>query len=247
MKCPALVLCALVGAAQAALISQPAAYQRHRCPSATVAARTPVVCAAQSGESGPLRRVISGMRKALFLGAASVLMRSPVAAPEAFAVTSATTTTKQVSTNGLPALTTIAMGGGLVYWSIKEAKEEDEEEQQRVVDETARLDDMQKEYTDIDEGVSADEDLFASLSARLNSTETITGSEDDDTPLGDFNTGPPPSDPLPPTASPSSGGGSAVLEPPSDPAPEPADEGPAPGATPEDIERLKRMFGSTES
>ena len=227
-----LVLCALLAPSQAYQLASPALVQQHRC---ATAARVPVVHAVErGGDVGVLRRVAGGLRKALFLGVAGVLVRSPVA-PQAIAVKAPAATTKEVNTNGLPTLATIAMGGGLVYWSVKEAKEEDEEEKRVVKEETEKLESMQREYTDIDEGVAVDEDLFASLAARLNSTETIEGNED--SPLGGFGGDlPPPSPPVPDT--PSSGGSSAVLEPPS-PAPEPPKDEPAPGASPEDIERLK--------
>ena len=231
----AALLCALLAPSQAYLVGPPTLVQQHRLAATSAAARVPVVHAVErSGDVGVLRRVAGGLRKALFLGVAGVLVRSPVA-PQAIAVKAPTAATKEVKTNGLPTLATIAMGGGLVYWSVKEANEEDEEEKIRVKEETEKLESMQKEYTDIDEGVTVDEDLFASLAARINSTETIEGNED--SPLGGFDEGlPPPSPPVPDM--PSSGGGSAVLEPPSA-TPEPPQDEPSPGASAEDIERLK--------
>lgn len=223
------------------LLSRPAVFTPQHCPRISTA-RAPAVLAADHTNTGVLQRVVSGLRNALFIGAASVLVRSPDA-PQALAAKASPTPTKpakDVNTNGLPALATIAMGGGLVYWSVKEAAEEDEEEQRRVVEETAKLESMQKEYTDIDEGVTVDEDLFASLRSRLNSTETITGSEADEGP----DLGPLPPPPPSPPPSDSSGGGSAVLERPA-PADEPSAE-PTTGASAEDIERLKRMFGTTD-
>ena len=53
--------------------------------------------------------------------------------------------------------------------------------------------------------------------------------------------GPPPDDPMPMPPTLDSGGGAAVLEPPSDDAPEEPKT-----ASAEDIERLKRMFGSSD-
>ena len=70
-----------------------------------------------------------------------------------------------------------------------------------------------------------------------NSTSTDEG-EDDDGPgsAPDTFTPPPSMD---------SGGGAAVLEPPSPSTPTELTE-PAPGASDEDVERLKRMFGSPD-
>mmetsp|Transcript_58358 Transcript_58358/g.153250 ORF Transcript_58358/g.153250 Transcript_58358/m.153250 type:complete len:246 (+) Transcript_58358:22-759(+) len=243
MKLAVALLC-LAAPCSHALLSRPAVLPTHRCPSSAGAARATAVRAAHSTDVGIWRRVVGGVRNALFVGAASVLIRSPDAqhalAAKAPPKPVPTKPASEASIKGLTALATIGMGGGLVYWSIKEAAEEDEEEQRRVVDETERLERMAKEYTDIDEGVTVDEDLFASLRTRLNSTETITGSEADEGPAGGLGPLPPPP---PPPPAPAGGAGSAVLEPPA-PGP-PADE-PEPGASPEDIEQLKRMFGSNE-
>ncbi|KAL1508256.1 hypothetical protein AB1Y20_004373 [Prymnesium parvum] len=230
----------LVPLCTAALVGRPAALPTQlQYPNPYTLVRTPPVVAAERASGNLWRRVVGGLRNALFVGAAGVLVRSPVA-PEALAAKAPPPTArkKEVSTNGLPTLATIAMGGGLVYWSVKTAAEEDEEELQRVKEETQKLESMAKEYTDIDEGVTVDEDLFASLRSRLNSTETIEGS-------GDGPDGTDGSSPLPPASPPSptpSGGGSAVLD-----APKPEDEPPSPGASAEDIERLKRMFGTDKS
>merc|ERR1719198_982908 len=99
-----------------------------------------------------------------------------------------------------------AMTGGFVYWSYVSAKDEDEDEQKRIKKESERLESLAKEFTDIDEGVGTDEDMFASLRKRMQN-----GTDD--------------------------GEGAAVLEPPTDDAPEEPKT-----ASPEDIERLKRMF-----
>merc|ERR1719198_832153 len=125
-----------------------------------------------------------------------------------------------------------AMTGGFVYWSYVSA--EDEDEQKRIKKESERLESLAKEFTDIDEGVGTDEDMFASLRKRMQNG-TDDGEGGDEGP----GMGPPPDDPMPPPPTLDSGGGAAVLEPPTDDAPEEPKT-----ASPEDIERLKRMFGS---
>ncbi|KAL3892494.1 MAG: hypothetical protein SGPRY_015080 [Prymnesium sp.] len=228
----------------AALVLRPALPlpQRHACASAH-ARMIPASAMEQRGDN-VIKRVFGAVRNAVFLGAASVLVRSPIA-PQAIAAKApptppATTKKNDVGASALPGLATIMMGGGLVYWSVRSAEAEDEEEQQRVKDEKAKLDSLAKEYTDIDEGVTVDEDLFASLRSRMNSTETIKGSDEDEGPGGDSS--PPGDDPLPPPA-PAGGGGSAVLDAPI-PDETPSPDEPAPTASAEDIERLNRMFNS---
>jgi len=232
VKCVALLL--LCVPAHGLLAGPPLAM---RARMAAVPNRSPSVLAAERvPQRGQIRRALESVRNAVFIGAASLLVSAP-RSPQAMAGTTAPppvpTPTKQASA-GQTALTTIAMGGGLVYWSVRSAKEEDDEEQQRIKDETERLESQAKEYTDIDEGVISDEDMFAALRTRLNSTET-GGDGEGDGPTGSADDTPPPT----PPPAPAGGGGSALLEKPDTP-----DE-PQPGASDADIERLKRMFGSS--
>lgn len=185
-----------------------------------------------------LQRVLGGLRTAALVGAAGVLMRVPGAST---ALAAAKAPPKPVATKPAPNtaltsfLTTAAMGGGLVYWSIRVASEEDREEQERIKTESEKEKSMAKEYTDIDGGVTMDEDLMASLRSRLgNSTEASGGEESG---------GSAPEEPPTPPPAPLGGGSSAVLDGPP-PAPE-AEEPPT--ASPEDIERLKRMFGGLDA
>jgi hypothetical protein len=101
----------------------------------------------------------------------------------------------------------------------------------------------------MDGGVVSDDDLLASLKSRLNSTDTKKDGDGEgpDSPSmggGDGGGGGGGGDSPPPTSDTgiSGGVGGAVLEPPSaDAAPS---DPPQPAASEEDIERLKRMFGS---
>ena len=115
---------------------------------------------------------------------------------------------------------------------------------------------MAKEFTDIDEGVTNDVDLMASLKARMsNKTDTGGSDETPDAPPtmgggdGDGSGGgsdSPPAD---------SGGGAALLERPSGESPSPSDSPPEPPEPPAppamgsaaDIERLNKMFGSPDA
>ena len=151
---------------------------------------------------------------------------------------------------------TSLLTGSLIRWSVLEAQREDKEERERcasalpcaprigvhvahgihvacarrIVKETERLSKLQKEFTDIDDGVVSDEDLFSSLKSRMgkgNSTKADGGDGPGDAPRGGGGG----------DDAPASGGGAATLERPS------ADEPTT--ASQEDIDRLKRMFGST--
>jgi len=101
---------------------------------------------------------------------------------------------------------------------------------------------LSKEFTDIDEGVTVDEDLMASLKKRMgNSTETKGDNEgsSDGPSMG-------PGDDPPPVDSP--GGGAAVLEPPgassAGPDEPPTDDPPSPNlGSASDIDALNKMFG----
>jgi len=189
-----------------------------------------------------LQRVIGGLRTALLVGAAGIFMRAP-GAPTALAAKTAPKTppapTKQANTGATSFLTTAAMGGGLVYWSIRVASEEDKEEQERIKSESEKMESMAKEYTDIDGGVTVDEDLMASLRSRMgNSTEASGGDEPGSSGGGG---GGEPEPPVPPPSFSGGGVGGAVLD-----APEPPEDAPQLAASQEDIERLKRMFGGSE-
>jgi len=195
-----------------------------------------------------LQRVISGLRTAVLIGAAGVFMRAP-GAPTALAAKTAPKTppapTKQANTAATSFLTTAVMGGGLVYWSIRVATEEDKEEQERIKTESEKDKSLAKEYTDIDGGVTVDEDLMASLRSRMgNSTEASGGEQPGGGDGGDSGPGPedPPA-PQPEFRDTGGGVGGAVLDGP----PPPADEPPLPAASADDIERLKRMFGGPDA
>jgi len=146
-------------------------------------------------------------------------------------------------------LASVVIVGGISFATYKVCAEEDREEMERIVDETDKMEKMEKEFTDIDEGVVADDDLLASLKKRMNSTDGSappTGTPDD---LDDGFPGPPSADGG--NDPPDSGGGAAVLEPPPaggdvPSAPSAPSAEPSPGASEADIERLKRMFGSSQ-
>jgi len=263
VKCLVVVVLGVLSAPSSALVGFPAVFRSQGCRSST---RTLAVFAVERPENPPdinsvnqpllpvphrsyniMRRVVNGIRTAVLIGAAGAFMRVP-GSPTALAAKPASPTpTKQIpkkSSSGTSFLTTVAMGGGLVYWSIRSAKEEDEEEQRTIKEEAERQESLAKEYTDIDEGVTADEDLFASLRSRLNTTSSDNdgdnGAGPEQPPPGGGGGGAPPPTPPPVTG----GGSSAVLEPPK---PEPEEAPPSPAASAEDIERLKRMFGGADS
>ena len=93
--------------------------------------------------------------------------------------------------------------------------------------ETERLGKLQKEFTDIDDGVVSDEDLLSSLKSRMGKGNSTKGDDGPAAGGGGGGGGDAPS---------SGGGGSATLE-------RPAADEPS-TASQEDIDRLKRMFGS---
>lgn len=200
-----------------------------------------------------LQRRWRGVLGAVVLSSATMVTRFPTAGPvPAHASTVATKAVKKTtktaaikrkkakkSDNG--ALGTVVMIGGIGYWAWSSASKEDEEEQVRIKEETEKLTELAKEFTDIDEGVTADADLLASLKKRLgdNATKTeggddVTGSDGGSSP-GDSPSG-------------DSGGGAAVLEPPSasvgatdDPELQEADAPDLPAQA--DIDALNKMFG----
>ena len=70
----------------------------------------------------------------------------------------------------------MGMIGGVTYRAYASAKAEDEEEQKRIKKETENMDKLAKEFTDIDEQVTADEDLMALPKKRMgNSTDAEGG------------------------------------------------------------------------
>jgi hypothetical protein len=182
---------------------------------------------------------------------AAVMLRLPGAVSVAVAAptksNAETTTTKKATpppsvTRSQQALSTIIFAGGLTFWGLRAAAKEDKEEEVRIREETEKLEKMTQEFTDIDgDGVIVDSDLLASLRKRMGNSTVVKGDNDPDGqgPADDSNGGGggsatlkrPPSEPS---------GGTAVLEPPEESANEPT-----PGASKEDIDRLKRMFGSS--
>ena len=144
-------------------------------------------------------------------------------------------TKKVKKSNGNSALGTMVMIGGVSFWAYTSAKDEDAEEQKRIKVETEKMDKLAKEFTDIDEQVTTDEDMLASLKERMsNSTSAKEGTEGDDIRGAQASDMPPPMD---------SNGGAAVVEP---PLPEPEDEPPA-LASDADVDMLKKMFGSDDN
>lgn len=158
-----------------------------------------------------------------------------------------------------------AASGGLLYWGKLTGDQEDRDEEKRIKSETERLNKVRDEFL-MDDEVVNDDDLFSSLRKRMGKA----GSGEDDVPSGpepsfdgfdgldglDDSDDPTPSPP--PSSAPSAPTGlaepptglaeppTAPPEPPSSPAPEPADDDDGPsGDRDADIERLKRMFGSS--
>jgi len=158
-----------------------------------------------------------------------------VATRRAEAVAPVAPTTKVVTSKkrlnvGEQMITALVGCGGVTLWAKMVCDDEDREEAVRITKETEKLEELSKEFTDIDEGVFKDEDLFASLRSRMdNKTDTDEGGEG---PSNDGGGGLP----TPPRPAADSGGGAAVAEPPEPAAGEP-------GASPDDIARLKRMMG----
>ena len=211
---------------------------------------------------GKLRRALRRAGGALAVTAASVLLRVPgtgapaiaaqVAADPAAAPAPAAVPKKQkqVDTSGGTMVTTAVTIGGLMWWSVKSVKKENEEEQKRIKEEFKRMEEQRLEWRDIGGQVTVDEDLFASLKKRMNSTDDappdVEGKDLGEGPSSGPSSGggggggrPKPPNPTGPK---DSGGGAATLEPPGDEPP--ADTGP-PLASDEDAERLKRMFDSS--
>ena len=187
-----------------------------------------------------------GVLGAVTVCSATMLMRVPGAGPEpAFAASTTATTTKTVKKTastkamkrkkaqkqGNGAVGTLVMIGGVGYWAWSSAAKEDEEEQERIKEETEKMDRLAKEFTDIDEGVTADADLLASLKERMGKSNATKTDGDDDITGSDDGSGPGGA----PTMD--SGGGAAVLEPP----PEDVEAPDLPAQA--DIDRLNKLFG----
>lgn len=193
------------------------------------------------------RRALKQLVMTTSIVGAAVALRAPGAVSPACAAAKKATTTSRKSAQpsaGQQALSTIAFGGGLAYWGWASAAKEDKEEAVRIKKETEKLDIETKEFTDIDGDVIASEDLMAALKKRIGNSTDASGGPDANGPSEGSSDGGgaatldrPPSDPV-------GGGGAATLEPPESGSP--SDPEPTPGASPEDIERLKRMFGSSD-
>jgi len=200
-----------------------------------------------------VRRVLTGVA----IGGASVMMRRPAAMPQAHAVTAAAQKKmtpakrpKPRSSSGSTALTTVSLFGGMAFIAYRQAAAEDEEELVRIKEENEKMKKMSKEFTDIDEAVTVDADLMASLQRRIAKNATKTDG-DSDGPIADAGDGdsPPPT----PDGSDDSGGGAAVLERPSasggsgdDAAAPPAPPEPS-TASAEQADYLKRLFDQPDA
>lgn len=122
--------------------------------------RTPT--AATSGPSAWLRN-LRKLAVAAAGGAASSLVvgATPTCAPDAMAAGPYTQPPKPSQVRKARAkksgsnsgLATIALAGGVTYWSMRIAKVEDEEEQDRIKTETENMERLSKEFTDIDDDV----------------------------------------------------------------------------------------------
>ena len=103
-------------------------------------------------------------------------------------------------------VTTAVTIGGLMWWSVKSVKKENEEEQKRIKEEFKRMEEQRLEWRDIGGQVTVDEDLFASLKKRMNSTDDAPP----DVEGKDLGEGPSSR----PSSGPSSGGGGGRPKPP---------------------------------
>lgn len=180
--------------------------------------------------------MVSRVTSALAIGVASVMLQGP-AQPIYAARKAPPAPPPKARASGA---VNFGMAGGIIggftYWSYVSAKDEDEDEVKRIKKESERLDSVAKEFTDIDGGVGTDADMLASLQKRM-----LNQTEDGEGPGEGPGMGPPPDGPMPSPPPSDSGGGAAVLEPPSDDAPEEPKT-----ASPEEIARLKRMFGGAD-
>ena len=258
--CAVLALLALV-APSPALLLHPAGPAHHVASPAS--ALRPAMCSPLDGQqqrSGVVPMALARWRRSLkragavlAFGAAGVFVQAPVS--PAFASGEVSSTRPAVTRkkkNGQGTLATLALGGGMCYWSARMAQKEDEEEQVRIREETEKMDSMAKEFTDIDSGVAVDDDLMSSLRKRVQTSNATATSGEGGAGVGDPDSGDEggpsggdgPSEPPPPAPAP--GGSSAVLDAPETPPPsEPPIDGNTPGATEQDIDMLKRMFGSS--
>jgi hypothetical protein len=186
------------------------------------------------------------------IGSASVLISGSARPPPAFAAPAPTSSSsgmkkKPKARAGNTMLPTVGLIGGISYLAYASSRAEDKLESKRIKVETEKLDQLAKEFTDIDDQVTVDADLMASLKKRMGKNETSAdggeGGPSDE--LGGGGGG----DQPPPPAPSGSGGSSAVLEPPSsngDGAPAPEAAAPPSLASEEEVERMKRMFGGSD-
>jgi hypothetical protein len=247
----ALALVACIAAPSALSFHQPYTPLR---PHAAIAMRQPALIMRADRQEQPkaqrssLRRKLDRVVTALTVGAASLMMHATPAL--AARKTQAPPPPQPIRISGTQkVLFGGTISGTFLLVTHLRTEHEAKEEKIRVKKESKKMQNMEKEFTDIDGGVDDDNDLMASLRKRMeNSTSTdeeggagpdaLGGGGPDDSP-------PPIPDTFKPPDVMDTGGGAAVLEPPSEGPTSPADE-PAPGATEDDIERLKRMFGNSE-
>lgn len=202
-----------------------------------------------------LRRNLDRVGTALAIGVASVMMRAPPAFAARKAV--APTPPQPVKINGpLKFGIGAAASGTFILVSHLSTEAENVEEKKRVAKEVKKMENMKKEFTDIDGGVDADKDIMEALRKRqeemANSTAAVDEEgnpiegvdsllDEDEEGGSDAPPSPPPAPPPPPPPTGAGdGGSSALLERPDETA---AAEEPAAGASDADQEMLKRMFG----
>lgn len=203
-----------------------------------------------------LRSPWRSLLSAAAIGSAAIVLRPGGPPPALAAVKTAPSskTIKKQPKSGAATLPTIALMGGFAWYSFASAAKEDEEETVRIKDETEKLEKLSKEFTDIEDGVTVDEDIMASLRKRIgNSTEDGGEGGDENGPSAGLD-GDGPDDGSgggggggqPPPVGSDSGGGAAVLEPPSDSPSAAAGDEPA-TPSPEEVARLDRLFGSPDA
>jgi len=186
------------------------------------------------------RRALKQLLVTTSVVGAAVLLRAPGAVSPAMAAPSKSPTAGKKAASvsrGQQAMSTIVLAGGLAYWGVRTAMDEDDEETVRIKEETEKLEKITKEFTDIDEGVTNDADLLASLRKRMGNSTDADDDSDGSDPSAEGGGGGAATLDRPPE---DSGGGAAVLEPPAEPPAEP------PTASQDDIDKLKRMFGSSD-
>lgn len=173
---------------------------------------------------------------------ASLQLQRPVALAAQVAETTATEAPLEVPKEGVSQakykLNALFAVVGIGTYSYFATEREEKKELKAVKKEQRKMDSLSKEFSDVDGEVTVDNDLMKSLKKRLGKNNTDTGG---DGPSGEGGDGPDGGGGGGGSPDPSPSGGSATLE-----APEAPPEAPEPSASADDVERLKRMFGSGE-